>query len=55
MKKIKEFYIEEDKKNKGSFLLIAVCEDGEKFVVSGSAHAPMHLVPYDNCWYTKEK
>lgn len=56
MKKIVEFYLEEDKKNKqGAMLLIAVAEDGSKYVVCGNPHFPTNVTPYGSCWYTKDE
>lgn len=52
--KVKEFYIEPDKQNKGSLILVAVTEDNQKFVVAGDTYYPTHLVPYQESWHTKE-
>ena len=51
--KVKEFIVEDDKVNRGLKILVAVTEDGSKFVVSGNPHFPTQLVPYDECYYSK--
>lgn len=49
--KIKEFHIEDDIRNKGHKLLIAISEDGLKYVVAGNPHFPTSIIPYNECWY----
>ena len=52
--KVKEFEIEESKVNKGCLNLIAIAENGEKYVVSGDYHSSPYLIPYDRAWDTSE-
>lgn len=52
--KIKELLIEDDFVNKGQKIMVAIAEDGSKWVLSGNPHFPTSLTPYENCWYTKE-
>jgi hypothetical protein len=51
--KIKEFEIEESKVNKGCLNLIAIAENGSKYVVSGDFHSPTYLIPYETAWDTR--
>lgn len=51
--KVKEFLIEDDFINKGQKIMVAVAEDGSKWVVSGNPHFPTNLIPYESCWYTE--
>jgi len=53
--RVKNFKIEESTVNKGCKILIAICENGEKFVVSGDHHSPTYLVPYEKAFDTKIK
>ena len=54
MIKIKEFFIQESKFNKGLKVLIALDENAKKWVVSGDHHAPTYLVEYEKSSDTKE-
>lgn len=40
-------YVTESVCNKGMFVLIVVCRNGEKFVVAGEHHVPTYLKKYD--------
>ena len=51
--KITEFEIEESKVNKGCLLLIAITEDGSKYIVSGDHYSPTYIIPYDRAFDTK--
>jgi hypothetical protein len=55
MIKIKEFFIQESKYNKGAIVLIALDENNNKWVVSGNHHFPTYLVKYEKSSDTKEK
>ena len=48
--RIDHFEIEESKVNKGMKILIAIAEDGQKYVVAGDFHACTRLVPYEHAW-----
>lgn len=54
MIKIKDFFLEESKFNKGLMVMVAVDENGKKWVVSGDHHAPTYLVEYEKSSDTKE-
>jgi len=54
MIKIKEFFIQESKYNKGLMVMVAVDENAKKWVVSGDHHAPTYLVEYEKSSDTKE-
>jgi hypothetical protein len=54
MIKIKEFFIQESKFNKGLKVLIALDENNKKWVVSGDHHSPTYLVEYEKSSDTKE-
>lgn len=54
-KKVKSFEIEESKRNKGCFVLVAITENGEKFVVGGNPHFPNFLERYKSCWELNTK
>jgi hypothetical protein len=54
-KKVKEFSIEESKINKGLMVLIAIDEDGKKWVCSGDHWSPTYLVEYENAFDTEKK
>lgn len=54
MKKIKEFYITESKVNKGLMLLIAVDEDGQKWVIYGDVINPAYIVKFEDGFDTKQ-
>lgn len=53
MKKIKEFGIEESKVNKGLMILVAIDEDGNKWVCSGDHWSPTYLQKYEGAFDTK--
>lgn len=56
MIKIKEFSLEESKVSKNNImLLIAVDEDGGKWVVGGNSYYPAQAVPYDKCYDVSEE
>lgn len=48
--KVVSFEIEESKVNKGSMLLIAIGEDGTKYVVAGDPYYCSKLEPYEKAW-----
>jgi len=48
--RIDSFYTEESKVNKGVLLLIALDENGDKYVVGGDPHNTIRLVPYEQCF-----
>lgn len=50
MIKITEFFLEESKVNKGCMNVIAVDENGQKWVVSGNMHSPTYSVKYEDAW-----
>ena len=52
--KVEKFEIEESAVNKNCFILIAITEDGKKFVVSGNPYIPMYLDPYESSFYVKK-
>lgn len=52
--KVTDFEIEDDKVNEGQKMLIAIAEDGSKWVVGGNLNFSLELVPYDKCANTKE-
>ena len=54
MIKIKDFFLEESKFNKGLMVMVAVDENLKKWVVSGDHHAPTYLVEYEKSSDTKE-
>jgi len=54
MIKIKDFFLEESKFNKGLMVMVAVDENAKKWVVSGDHHAPTYLVEYEKSSDTKE-
>lgn len=49
-KSVKEFYIEESKVNKGMLIMVAVAEDGSKYVVGGDPYNTPAVIPYNQCW-----
>ena len=53
MKRIDHFIIEESKVNKGLMILIAVSEDGRKWVCSGNHWSPTYLVKYEDAFDTQ--
>lgn len=50
--KVAKFEIEESKVNKNCLLLIAITEDGKKFVVSGDHYMPTYVIPYESAFDT---
>ena len=53
MIKIKEFFIEESKVNKGLMILVAVDENGQKWVCSGDHWSPTYAKKYEDAFDTK--
>jgi hypothetical protein len=58
--KVIEFRVQESKKNKGMFLLIANVEwpeypNGRAFVVAGDPVNPHFVVPIEQCWDIEEE
>lgn len=53
MKKIKEFFLEESKVNKGSMILVCIDENGEKWVCSGNHWNPTYATKYEDSFDTK--
>lgn len=52
MIKITEFFLEESKVNKGCMNVIAVDENGQKWVCSGDHWSPMYAIKYEDAWDT---
>ncbi len=52
--KVVSFELEESKVNKGCMCLVATCEDGKKYVMSGGHEALTYMQPYETNWDTKE-
>ena len=52
--KVERFELEESKVNKGCLCLIAITENGDKYVVSGGHEALVYMQPYATNWDTKE-
>ncbi len=50
--KIKEFEIQTSTRNKQLSVLIAIAEDGTKWVVSGDCYSPTYLTPYEAAFDT---
>ena len=48
--KIIEFNLEESKKNKGSMMLVATDENGQKWAIAGDPYQPSFAQPYEQCW-----
>lgn len=53
MIKLKEFFLEESKVNKGLMIVVAIDENGEKWVLSGDHWNPTFAQKYDNSFDTK--
>jgi hypothetical protein len=53
MTKIKEFFIEESKVNKGLMILVAIDEDDQKWVCAGDHWSPTYVRKYENAFDTK--
>lgn len=53
MKKIKEFFLEESKVNKGHMVLIGVDEEGQKWVLCTSVIDVNYCVKYEDAFDTK--
>lgn len=47
--KVKQFSIEDSKRGNGK-ILVAECENGEKFVIAGDSNYSPVVVPYDAAW-----
>jgi hypothetical protein len=54
MIRIKEFYLEESKVNKGLMILVAYDANGQKWVCSGNHYSPTYAVKYEDAFDTKE-
>lgn len=54
MIKIKEFYLEESKANKGLMIFVAVDENGKKWVLRGDFYSPPFATEYEKSFDTKE-
>jgi hypothetical protein len=54
MTKIKEFYLEESKVNKGQMVLIAVDETGQKWVCSADSYDCRYAQKYEDAFDTRE-
>lgn len=52
---VSHFTVEESKKNKDHYMLIAHMNDGRRFVVCGDPWNPRFLVPYAEAFDTKEQ
>jgi hypothetical protein len=46
--KIKEFILEESKRNKGSMILVAIDENNQKWVCSADHWSPTYLKKYED-------
>ena len=53
MIKIKEFFLEESKVNKGLMILVGIDENGQKWVCSGDLWNPTYAKKYEDCFDTK--
>jgi hypothetical protein len=54
MIRIKDIYLQESKLNRGLLVMIAVDENGQKWVVSGDHHHQTYLIEYEKSSDTRE-
>lgn len=52
MIKIKEFFLEESKVNKGLMILVGIDENGQKWVCSGDHWSPTYAKKYEDAFDT---
>lgn len=52
--KVDHFIVEDSKVNKQQKILVAVLQNGDKYVCSGDHWAPTYLQPYDTSWDTAD-
>ena len=55
MLKIKEFFLEESKVNKKLMILVAIDENGQKWVCSGDHWNPTYLKKYEDAFDTQDQ
>lgn len=53
--KIKSFELQESTVNKGRMCLVAIAEDGSKWVIGGNHQENNYATPYETAWDNSKK